>query len=173
MQAPQRLLRLQRLDLQQCTSQQLWYEPRQSTAREGARAPCSQAAAPKSTQTAAQLREQQRASWVKISDRFSVGEIVRRCLKMPSRQLPQRGVPVATPVQVLPHSRRLGRGLRAPLMREHGTCGSLTVWAQPPKRPFFNILQAWKHPLDRHYCHRRALSSISRPPTRSNKKGRW
>jgi len=41
----------------------------------------------------------------------------------------------------------------------------------PARRPFFNMLQAWKHSLDRYHCCRRALTPMSLLPTRWQYKG--
>ena len=49
----------------------------------------------------------------------------------------------------------------APASAVHERAWHLWLGMGPARRPFFTILQAWKHPLDRHHCRRRALTSIS------------
>ena len=44
----------------------------------------------------------------------------------------------------------------APTSAAHERAGHLWLVVGPARRPFFNMLQAWKHPLDRHHCRRRA-----------------
>ena len=59
----------------------------------------------------------------------------------------------------------------APASAVHERAWHLWLGVGPARRPFFNTLQAWKHPLDRHHCRRRALTSISWAPTRRQDEG--
>ena len=59
-----------------------------------------------------------------------------------------------------------GAAAAAPTNAAHERAGHLWLGVGPARRPFFYMLQAWKHPLDRHHCHRRALNPMSLSPAR-------